>query len=324
MVSIALVSCVTAQTPEARGLSSDSTTSLDGSYAVRLGPVDVPPGSERTVCVLRRLTNSAPLHVGAVNNELAGSHHLVVYRVSDTEERTIPFECKPFTDTLDPAKGSPLVLSQREADQLVLPPGVAFTMDPNQMLRLELHVVNASAAPRTFTATTTLRPVADYRDEASLLFVGDLDVVVPPRQTTTLGPVFFSLGAEYASAKFFAFTGHEHQLGTNVRVWTATSESDPGVPAYDVPGWTWSEPAMVVHDPPISLPPGGGFKLRCDWQNPTGSTATFDESASGEMCFFWAYYYPSQGPHACVRGSALTGGATLCCPGESPLCDIAR
>jgi hypothetical protein len=132
--------------------------------------------------------------------------------------------------------------------------------------------------------------------------------------------VFFALGAEYASAKFFAFTGHEHQLGTNVRVWASASESAPGVSIYDVQRFSWSEPEMVFHDPPVTVTPGGGFKLQCEWQNPTARDVGFDETATGEMCFFWAYYYPSQGPRVCVRGSALTGGATVCCPGDNAIC----
>jgi hypothetical protein len=140
--------------------------------------VQVPPGTERTVCVVRRLSNASPIHVGSLHNEFPGSHHLIVYRVPDVEERTVPFECMPFTDTLDPATGAPMMLSQRSDDRLVLPPGVAFTLAPAQMIRLELHVVNPGAAPRTFTASSTMSPITDFHDEASLLFVGDLDVNV--------------------------------------------------------------------------------------------------------------------------------------------------
>jgi hypothetical protein len=67
----------------------------------------VPAGIEKTQCVVLRLGNVAPLHVGAVHNVLGeASHHLIVYKVNDTVEQPTPFPCKPFTDTLDPSKGS--------------------------------------------------------------------------------------------------------------------------------------------------------------------------------------------------------------------------
>ena len=44
--------------------------------------------------------------------------------------------------------------------------------------------------------------------------------------------------SDLSGVKFFAMTGHEHQFGTNVRVATVTSASDPGQTVYDVPGWT--------------------------------------------------------------------------------------
>ena len=37
------------------------------------------------------------------------------------------------------------------------------------------------------------------------------------------------------------------------------------------------------------------------------------------MCFFWAYYYPSQGARVCFHTSriqASTGGRDICCPGD--------
>jgi hypothetical protein len=37
------------------------------------------------------------------------------------------------------------------------------------------------------------------------------------------------------------------------------------------------------------------------------------------MCFFWTYYYPSQGAFVCAHTGQF-GGIDLCCPG-SPLCD---
>ena len=58
----------------------------------------------------------------------------------------------------------------------------------------------------------------DFRDEADFIFIGNPDIKLPPKSTHVLGPSFFEMPHELSGVKFFAMTGHEHQLGTNVQV----------------------------------------------------------------------------------------------------------
>jgi len=312
----------------AGGIGLDGGVAPLGSFNLGFGPQDVPAGEEHTKCVVKRLGNPTSMHVGSVHNVLSrGSHHLVVYRVSDTVEQTTPFDCKPFTDTFDPTKGSTLMISQKADDALVLPEGVAYTLAANQMLRLEMHYLNPSAETITVKATSTFIPIEDakFKFEADFLFVGTPDINIPAKATLNVGPMFIKLPPEYQSVNFFAITGHEHQYGTNVTVHTATSKADPGTPVYDVPNWVWSEPATVQANPPFTLPANGGFNLRCSWNNTSNAAVTFGESADAEMCFFWAYYYPSQGSaKVCVHTDQVPGGADACCPGPSPICDYVK
>jgi hypothetical protein len=306
----------------------DGAPAPAGSFAVNFGPQDAPPGEEHTKCVVKRLGNPASMHVGTVHNVLSkGSHHLVVYRVSDTVEQTTPFDCKPFTDTLDPTKGSTLMITQKADDALILPEGVAYTLEPNQMLRLEVHYINPGATKNVVQATSTFIPIADaaFKFEADFLFVGNPDINVAPMSTQTLGPAFIKLPPEYATVNFFAITGHTHHFGTNVVVKTAANKADPGTPVYDVPNWVWSEPETVQANPPFKLPANGGFNLACSWNNTSNEAVGFGESANKEMCFFWAYYYPSQGgAKVCVHTDQIPGGADACCPGPSPICNILK
>ena len=312
----------------AGGIGLDGSKPPEGSFNVGFGPQDAPPGEEHTKCVVKRLGNPASMHVGTVHNVLgSGSHHLVVYRVNDTVEQLTPFDCKPFTDTLDATKGSTLMISQKADDALILPEGVAYTLDANQMLRLEVHYINPGSTMKTVQATSTFIPIEDakFKFEADFLFVGNPDIQIPAKATTDLGPVFIKLPPEFEKVNFFAITGHEHQYGTNVVVKTATDKADPGTPVYDVPNWIWSEPATVQASPPFKLPAGGGFNLKCSWNNTSDSEVKFGESANEEMCFFWAYYYPSQGgAKVCVHTDKIPGGADACCPGASPVCDYIK
>jgi hypothetical protein len=327
MVSACSTTGTLGETPDA-GASSDAAADAPApavSYTLTFGPIQVAPNAENTQCLVLRLHNDVPIHVGAIHNLLGtSSHHMIVYRVNDTVEQTTPFACQPFTDTLDPTKGSAIMVSQKKDDLLTFPPGVAYTLDANQMIRIEMHYINATAATTTLQSTTTMIPLAsgDYKYEADFLFIGDPDIKIPANSKKTLGPVIFPLPAGFETANFFAITGHEHKLGTGVTVSTTTSTgtslggAGTVTPVYDVPGWLWSEPATVTHDPPFTVPQGGGFQFQCDWDNTTANTVTFGESANNEMCFFWAYYYPSVGgARVCFHTDMVSGGLNLCCPG---------
>ena len=117
---------------------------------------------------------------------------------------------------------------------------------------------------------------------------------------------------------FFGMTGHTHRYGTSVTVATTPSKDGADTPVYDVPGWSWSEPATVKFDPPMHVPQGGGFRFACSWNNTGDQEVGFGESAKDEMCFFWSYYYPSRGARVCVHTDAYgPGGYDLCCPGPA-------
>jgi Copper type II ascorbate-dependent monooxygenase, C-terminal domain len=294
------------------------TDSGQVGYQITFGPIPVPAGKENTQCVVKRLGNANAMHIGEIHNSLGNSsHHMIVYRVDDTVEVPTPFDCQPFTDTLDPSKGSPLMITQKKDEILTLPEGVAYSLDANQMVRLEMHYINATTSDVTLMSSSTMIPIADsaFKYEADFLFIGDPDINLAPGAIKTLGPIFYALDPVYSDAQFFAITGHEHKLGTNVTVSTAMTADDPGTSVYNIPNWTWSEPATQFQTPPFMIPSGGGFKFTCEWNNTGTTTVKFGESANDEMCFFWAYYYPSHGARVCVHTDQY-GGHDLCCPGS--------
>ncbi len=294
------------------------------SYSVTVGPIAVESGYENTQCVVMRLGNPAGFKVGRFDNVISSSsHHMIVYRTKDTEEKLTPFDCSPFVETLDPTKGSPVMITQKAEDTLQLPPGVAYTFDENQMLRLELHYINTKPSTEQVTATATFTAIPDqeYQHEADFIFIGDLDVSIPPNAAATVGPTYFPLPGEFDGVNFFALTGHTHRFGTNVTIATAPSASGADTPVYDVPGWKWDEPATVQHSPPFQVPQNGGFRFQCDYQNTTSQQVTFGESANKEMCFFWAYYYPSKGARVCFHTTQGGVPLTSCCPGGA-LCNF--
>ena len=47
-----------------------------------------------------------------------------------------------------------------------------------------------------------------------------------------------------------------------------------------------------------------------------------------EMCFLWAYYYPSKGYRMCVNPGNIANnfelGEQVCCPDDAILCDLVK
>ena len=76
-----------------------------------------------------------------------------------------------------------------------------------------------------------------------------------------------------------------------------------GHPVYDVANFQWDEPQTVTYnDAPFTVPDGGGFKVTCDWNNRSNESVGFGTSVDDEMCFLWAYYFPSRGSLVCANG----------------------
>ncbi len=209
-------------------------------------------------------------------------------------------------------------MTQKADDLLQLPEGVAFSLEKNQMIRIELHYINTTQSKVDVEATTTFTTLADqfFKHEADFLFIGNIDISIPPNAEATLGPTYFPIPSEFADKNFFAITGHTHRFGTNVRVATASDEQTEVESVYDLPDFTWSEPETVSHNPPFQLPADGGFRFTCEWKNTSSQQIGFGESANKEMCFFWAYYYPSVGSRVCIHTERF-GGQDVCCPGDS-------
>ncbi|MBK9031431.1 MAG: hypothetical protein IPL61_08855 [Myxococcales bacterium] len=288
-----------------------------GTYTATWGPYTVMPGEENTKCVEVKLGNTDNIQVHEINNVLGpASHHFIVYRKATGDERTTPYDCNPFTGTLDPANGAPLMITQRSDETLTLPDNVVFTLKPDQLIRLELHYVNPTDQPVSVMATAEFRTVLGANQEADFIFAGTPDIdLAPGPQTQTVGPVYLPLvGLE--GANVFAITGHTHQLGKSVTVATATSSTDTGTEVYGPASFNWDEPETTYHTPAFQIPTSGGFRFSCTYVNDTGAQVGFGEGVADEMCFFWLYYYPSQGAKVCAHSDQFNQptGIDVCCP----------
>jgi hypothetical protein len=302
-------------TPDPGPDAAPDATFTTGTYTATWGPYTIPPGEEGTKCVYVRLGNTDNIQVHAIHNVLGeASHHFIVYRKADGAVDTTPTDCQPFTGTLDPANGAPLMITQRADETLTLPDDVVFTLKPDQLIRLELHYINTTDAPLAVTATAEFRTVLGAHQEADFIFAGTPDIDLPSGPNLqTVGPTFLPL-AGFGGANVFAITGHTHALGKSVTVATAANKDDPGTPVYAPTSFNWDEPETTYA--PFQIPTDGGFRFSCTYVNDTGRRVQFGEGVDDEMCFFWLYYYPSQGPKVCAHSNQFNppDGIDVCCP----------
>jgi hypothetical protein len=284
----------------------------------------VQPGVEDTQCIWVKLNNATAIKVHQLDNSLGPtSHHRIVYKDDmDTTEQTTPIDCQPFVGALNTTGMiAPVAITQKKQDEITLPDGVAYTFAANQMVKLELHYINSSDSdPMPANATVTFYDAdpATIQNEASVLFTGSPDVDIQAGQMATLHEYFtVPSDIDLSTSHIFGITGHEHHYGTGVQVNVAPASTGPFTAVYNPDPFVWSEPATQTSTPGFGIPQGGGFDFTCTWTN-TGSTEVkFGESATDEMCFFWMYYYPSQGSKVCVHTDQFGGGLDICCPDPS-------
>jgi hypothetical protein len=298
-------------------------------YSLTWGPITVDPLAEDTRCVTLLLSNAAPIKVHALHNNLGEtSHHFIVYRDnSNAPVNETPTPCEPFAGTLDPAAGAtPIIITQRADETLMLPDGVAYSFAANQKIRLEMHYINNSDVPAEVTSTAEFYviPDAEVQHEADFLFIGspDISFTLQPGASQMLRAYFPLTTASPAldGVDIFAITGHTHKHGTDMDIWTSPSATGPDTEIYNPTPYNWDEPETRMHvNPFLRVPSGGGFDFMCEWTNNTSSAVSieFGESANQEMCFFWAYYFPSHGAKVCVHTDQF-GGVDACCPDAGP------
>jgi hypothetical protein len=298
LVGTLLLGCGEPAPGDGPGDTPPATSAL-GSTS--LGPFDIAPGEERTVCIVKRLDNPEDIVADTFIVDLAPvSHHLIVYRSTATEEQLTPKPCRPFEQIVFGTE-VPLFIATRAHTEYRLPEGVGLTMEKGQMVKIEAHYLNAGATMAKGSATIAVQgkpmaPAGDYA-AADVAIWGTARINIPARKTFQT-PVVFQPGV--AGTKAFALTTHEHHLGTRAQVWASAQAGDTSRQLAD--DTDWASPAFTQLEQPFAFDGKNGFSVQCDWNNTTDKAVRFGEGALDEMCFVILYYYPSRGTDVCIDG----------------------
>jgi hypothetical protein len=275
------------------------------TYTTGMGPITLAPGQEETNCITIHLNNAEGGYVRRFRADLTtGSHHMIVYQSTDTTESPTPTPCQALGGILQGQH--PVFIAQNPTAELVFPTDengvpVGFQIAANQMVHIEFHTINTTQATimASGKAYMDVVPLSTTITLSDMAFWGTKNIAIPPLSSFQT-PVDFQ--AAIPGTKSFALTTHQHHLGTDMKVWYGASASDTSDMVAN--GTSWANPPLVMLDPPLDFPAGGGKGLafQCTWNNPGTTQVNFGESANDEMCFLWHYYYPSQGFQACLDG----------------------
>jgi hypothetical protein len=273
-----------------------------GSFSVNIGPINLNPGEETVVCSTVRIPTTADTDVVRMQTTLRpGSHHLILYLSADTIESPMPTPCGSFDGVT--MGQQPLFIAESASSTMVMPSEAAYHFPAGQMVHLEAHYINTTQSPLMGQGTVELTagdPTKSYQP-IGMMFCGSvLALAAPglaPNQQTTLPVGFYAGGSsvDLTKLKVFAFTSHEHHLGTDVKIWKGTQANHTATQLFDNPSWD-NPPLQLYSDSNLlTFAAGEGLAWQCTYDNTTSSTVSFGESANNEMCFIWAYYYPSIG-----------------------------
>jgi len=297
-VRLAGAACVLGLLPACSSSSEPPQDANAAPTTLQMPAVSLAPGDETTQCVVIQMSNATPQMLRRIRTVLStGSHHLIAYRVqADTPLQPVPTPCQPFADI---TRGvAPVIIAESIDSEVVYPDGVGLPFEVNQKIRLEEHFINASDATIQATGAVdfTLVDPQPGMMQADLLFWGPQQFAIEPHSA---GSADFAHAVK-PGVKVFGLTTHEHHFGTLATIELATSAAGAATELYR--NTDWEHPPLKSFDPPLTFDGTQSLRLHCAWFNTSDDVVPFGLSAvTNEMCFFWAYYYPSQGFQTCTE-----------------------
>jgi hypothetical protein len=318
--------------------------------SVRIPEFDVPMGDESQRCYFMHmpdLNNGNPYFIDRFEIALTdGSHHMNIFRVKtivglkpeDGEKLMLGGGANgpPIEATMIDGKGDymhspcwksanwadwPLVANNQDStpehntNDWKLPAGVAAKFDPNELLMLQTHYVNASRQPTPDRAEVGIN-FHLFKGAATPVEMGSLfatqqsiRICQSNPNPTFAGTCRFPAGQEI---HITAANGHFHSRGKKFTMfsWDGKSLDQPSDSAMFYESDSWNDPPMKV-GMDVQPPSGGGMWWNCEyqWHAPTEFSCddvnakdtqhandccyTFGGNTDvGEHCNVFLYYYP--------------------------------
>jgi Copper type II ascorbate-dependent monooxygenase, C-terminal domain len=242
--------------------------------------VDIPvaPNAEMVKCQNFKNPFGKDVAILESNSDMVSSHHMFVFHdPSFNADTNSVADCSgiEFHDLLH--------MSQTPSGDIVYPPGVGRVLKATDGLRVLVHLLNPGTTMLTARVTVKFRVVAptDVGTHAVSLFFNNAVLSVPVGKSTQSRT--FSIPNDI---KIMLAVSHMHSRATSFSAMTTT-----GQVIYQ--GTDWNEPVPTKYDPAMDVAKGSIVTWSCTYNNMTGKTLTFGESANtNEMCILAGVAYP--------------------------------
>jgi hypothetical protein len=298
-----LMLCACGSTPPATG---------DTTFTMQL---TVDPGTETTLCQFVRMPAGKAYATAAHHEYTPGSHHMLLYR---TDLTSIDPALAGLQDCYEGGNGTimshvrgVLYGSQLPMGMTMLPPGVAYEIQSEEVLLFQTHYLNATMSPLASTVKVTLHTVPDKQPNlAGVLFYYDPFIDVPPMASATAN-ARCTLPADITLLGVFP---HYHARGVGYRAFLDL----PSQPAAADPFYTstdWTHPAPWDGGP-MTIKAGSAIRWYCDYDNSSANEYFQGPSAAtNEMCMFTGAYYPAMDADSegCFNSMSMFGSGTQTC-----------
>jgi hypothetical protein len=258
--------------------------------------VHVPAGAELLECEYATLpADRGTIAVSSAESHYTpGSHHMEAFR---TDLTTIPADQPGLWDCNEgnwfQHNRGVYYEAQQPDSHRELPAGVAHEFKPGEIVLLQSHYVNTTAADLEAHVVFTLHTIdmKDVKFEAGSILFANTNISLAPHSKARV-TMTCPLSQDMHPAELWS---HMHKQGTDFLATTSdtTAAAALGDALYHESNWSEPQPRMYPYDPPTTLHAGTSITFSCDFDNETDRTITYGDSAlTSEMCIFHGMYWP--------------------------------
>jgi hypothetical protein len=194
--------------------------------------------------------------------------------------------------------------AQTPTQEFTYPAGLGQAFNTDETPRVMVHYLNTTSDPIQANLTVTMQyvPATQVQNLAASVFLNAVGIKVPPGTSTQTFSYQLPMDVNLLAA-----SGHMHRRGTH---FTGAAIGADGKTTQLYATDDWSEPTPAAFNPAIALANGATVKWACTYNNDTGKTLKFGESANtNEMCIFTGTYYPAPGGGG-IYDQDLTAGTS--------------
>jgi hypothetical protein len=290
-------------------------------YQITTEPYVVPPGTEVDLCTVIRMEPNGDERFSWIKRMESlvsqGTHHMNIFigqfsfldgylgEGSAEAALGVPLGQYPCDELSVMESAFPVFPSQRQNQQILMPPGVAIPMPVPLVLIASHHYINATQEPVKINAALNMEAVSgDTVDNVAGLVFDTAPTNIPAglRKVEKATCIF------ERDVEMVLVSTHNHQWTecATLNHYDGQSQSIATEPFYVNKNWD-QPPILNFEVGEYSMRAGDGVHFACHYNNYTDRLLVNDGTASGEMCVFAAVTYPIEATVSEVETVLNTG-----------------